>query len=300
MSAKEPTTALTVERKKEIKEYIDKCFGSTLAVPEATKAYALIALGFDAAFHMCLYHSKLTMTIDGWYWWAHRDKEFDRLTTRAIVEQEERDAYGLTPDQIGVLASIYLKGRSEPIYTGFSHASKNEKAPVIHGSAVESKHPYRMAEKRAEAQVIRKAYPLGVDVQLPEEMSTSLSQEDDIEGEAKILDGPEETAPEEAKPLKVVSKPRAKGQGAPPAETEPGTDEPFPPLEGEEGGPEIQRISQDYHNEIESLRKDLKIGDKELANALFQRFGKSKISELTQIEAGQVISGMQAKLEKKG
>lgn len=183
----EKTTALetlTDAKKDAIKRHLETTFAGSLVPTEAAKAFALVEKGFDPRFHLCLYQNKITLTIDGWYWWAAGHAAFGSVITDPIAEQQLREAYGVGDNEFGALAKLYLKGQDRPAFVGFGRASKDEKHPVIRGSFVEHQHPYRMAEKRAEAQVLRKFRPIGLEVQTPEE----LIQEDFIDGDARVVD----------------------------------------------------------------------------------------------------------------
>jgi len=131
---------------------------------EGTKLVDLVALGFDPILHLQLYQGRVTTTIDGMYWWASGDKRFERMVSEPIAPAL-KDAYGLGPDDIGVITKLYIKGLAEPFCTGFGKASmKTDRNPVS------KDHPYRMGEKRSEAQAIRKMRPIGVQVFTPEDV----------------------------------------------------------------------------------------------------------------------------------
>ena len=158
------TTTIPEETRKEIAEWLGGfCTksGETPSQKEISKAIALTKWGFEPQMHMMMYQGKLLIDKGGWWWWAGQDKRFERIVTRALITKEERDAYGVLPNEIGVIASLYVKGQKEPYTTGFGRASKTSTTPVVRGSAVEANHPYLMAEKRAEVQVIKKFRPLG-------------------------------------------------------------------------------------------------------------------------------------------
>jgi hypothetical protein len=152
---------------------------------------------------MILYQGKLMIEKGGWWWWAGQDKRFERIVTRALITKEERDAYGVLSNEIGVVASLYVKGQKEPYTTGFGRAARSGN-PVIRGSAVEANHPYLMAEKRAEVQAIRKFRPLGEppnvtaeDIAAMKEVASS-DEGNIIEGQSRDISDATEIPPSDA------------------------------------------------------------------------------------------------------
>jgi len=158
-------------------------FGALPEASEMQKVYALVEKGFDPILHIGIYQGRITVAIDGWWWWGRQDDRFGRIMSKPI-SKEMKDAYGLEDEEIGVIAELYLKGETEPHCTGFGKASKRpytyEKgvSPKNHPdrmrNPIDTDNPYRMAEKRAEAQVIRKFRAIGVDVMSPEEATQAM------------------------------------------------------------------------------------------------------------------------------
>lgn len=169
-----------------------KAFLPSLQGNEMQRAVTLVNKGFDPGFHLVIYQNRVMVTIDGHQWWLRRLYPGARIISKP-VPGPEREAYGVGEDEIGVIASIYLPGIAEPVVTGFGRASKDSQRPVSRGSAVEANHPYRMAEKRAEAQAIRKIAPIGIMVTTPEE-----AQDNIVEGEAHEIPARED---EQRRPL---------------------------------------------------------------------------------------------------
>lgn len=170
---------------------LERQYGAIVATERETeirKLTVLLEKGFDPALHLMVYEGRLAVKIDGMYWWRDRDKRFARMISEPI-DPALKGAYGLEPDEIGVITRIFVKGIVEAFCTGFGKASmrsytyrKGESAfdhPDRKRNPIDAKHPYRMAEKRAENQAIRKFHPLGVEVETPEEM---------VEGEAHLVD----------------------------------------------------------------------------------------------------------------
>ncbi len=178
--------ALTTAVTQSVKAFLPSLQGS-----EIQRAVTLVNKGFDPGFHLVIYQTRVMVTIDGHQWWLRSHHPGARIVSKPILGAE-REAYGVGEEEIGVIASIYLPGIAEPVVTGFGRASKNPQRPVSRGSAVEANHPYRMAEKRAEAQAIRKLTPIGIAVTTPEE-----AQGEVVEGESRELlaEGDEQSHP---------------------------------------------------------------------------------------------------------
>lgn len=177
---------------------------------EGAKLCDLVALGFDPILHLQLYQGRVTTTIDGMYWWVSGDKRFERMVSEPIAPNL-KDAYGLGPDDIGVITKLYVKGLVEPFCTGFGKANmKTDRNPVS------KDHPYRMGEKRSENQAIRKLRPIGVKVYMPEEV---------VEGElvdtsTGEIQEPPVAAPAAQKPAPSTKAGPAQPQGKAPAKDE--------------------------------------------------------------------------------
>jgi hypothetical protein len=143
----------------EVKTHLQK-FDANLAGSEIEKAISLVQkYRFDPFLHLTVYQGRVTPTIDGLYWWAQTHVEPFEMTSEAIP-QEQKDSYGVKGNEIGVITKIFRIGADRPACTGFGRAAKSG-PPVMQGSPVEAMHPYRMAEKRAEAQALRKFAAIG-------------------------------------------------------------------------------------------------------------------------------------------
>lgn len=119
------------------------------------------AVGLHAELgHVVMYYGKPYVTIDGHYYYAHASKEFAGIKTRPATAQEREHAM-IAEDEHCWICEVYRRGFEYP-FVGFGRARSDEKDPIIRGSYVEPKHPQRLAEKRAEAQALRKAFPLGL------------------------------------------------------------------------------------------------------------------------------------------
>ena len=114
--------------------------------------------------HVCLYFGEPYVTIDGYYYLL-RKKRAGIATGSRPLKDEERQTMGLAEGDHAWLAEAWEKGEKLGT-TGLGIVTKDEiegkstrrpeefRAPVVHG------HPQRMAEKRAEWQLLRKLIPL--------------------------------------------------------------------------------------------------------------------------------------------
>jgi len=114
--------------------------------------------------HVCLYHDKPYITIDGYYYLANKQGKNYQIGTRPL-DSEERIKHQIPEGAYAYLAEVWLEGVKLPP-TGLGIVTKEEiesrserhphefRAPVVHD------HPQRMAEKRAEWQLLRKLIPL--------------------------------------------------------------------------------------------------------------------------------------------
>ena len=125
------------------------------------------SLGLNAYLgHVCIYYSKPYISIDGYYYLNNQRKKPYRIGTRAMA-QGERVAYSVGDEDLACIAEAWLDVEKLPT-TGTGIVTKEEiegkstkhpdefRAPVVHS------HPQRMAEKRAEWQLLRKLIPLEV------------------------------------------------------------------------------------------------------------------------------------------
>lgn len=114
--------------------------------------------------HVCLYFGKPYVTIDGYYYLNNKRDDPYRVGTRPM-NNDERRYYAIADGDVAWLGEAWLGDYQLPT-TGLGIVTKEEvegkstrnpegfRAPVVHG------HPQRMAEKRAEWQLLRKLIPL--------------------------------------------------------------------------------------------------------------------------------------------
>lgn len=110
--------------------------------------------------HVVMYYGKPYVTEAGLLYHAHRSGKFDGLKSRPMTK-EEREDYQIAEGEYAWIAEAYHTDTSVP-FTGIGRARHDPSNPIARGSAVEPMHPQRMAEKRAEMQALRKAFPVGL------------------------------------------------------------------------------------------------------------------------------------------
>lgn len=130
------------------------------AIHYAHRCELVIPLG-----HVVLYHGKPYPTIDGYLYHAHRTNVPFKMMSRPLNQEEKKDY------QVGELdyawkCTIY-KGATQAEFSGIGiiteaertgkskHDSEKYAAPVVNAK------PWQMAQKRAEWQALRRAFPLG-------------------------------------------------------------------------------------------------------------------------------------------
>ena len=158
-------------------------FGSLSSAGELDKAMALVEThGFSPYMHLQLYQGRVMVNVDGQYWWARKNGEPFEITSSPIAN-DLKSSYGVAAHEIGVIASLYRIGAERPSCEGFGRASTDARHPVQRGSAVEAQHTYRMAEKRAEAQALRKWIAIG---DIAPDLASAFMDEDGI-AEASVV-----------------------------------------------------------------------------------------------------------------
>tara|TARA_R110000765_G_scaffold49669_3_gene101048 strand:- start:1096 stop:1908 length:813 start_codon:yes stop_codon:yes gene_type:complete len=132
-------------------------------------------VGFEP-YHVDIVHGGLFINIKGLEWYAKQKlgKSWGRLVT-TLVPEADKAAYGVGPKEIGVIAHYYARHPVtydlEAVHSeeGFGRASTVKGQQVAAGSSVETAHPYRMAQKRAQAACLRNVAPLGIDIPTADE-----------------------------------------------------------------------------------------------------------------------------------
>lgn len=131
--------------------------------------------------HVCLYHGKPYVTIDGYYYLLNKQKRDMFIGTRPMSGQERID-YEVPEGDFAWVAESWQGKRKLPtvgigIVTGEELTTKSLRNPEHYAAPVVHSHPQRMAEKRAEWQLLRKLLPLEV---LDEAWRTIRTLEDEL------------------------------------------------------------------------------------------------------------------------
>jgi len=117
--------------------------------------------------HICIYRGKPRITIDGYYYHAARQARPVRVSARPMTAQERLD-YQIAEGDHAWVSRGYVGGVDQQI-TGLGIVTQVEietpskRDPTRSASPVVARHPQRMAEKRAEWQLLRKLCPLGIE-----------------------------------------------------------------------------------------------------------------------------------------
>lgn len=118
--------------------------------------------------HSCIYHGSPYITIDGYYYLLHKRQLELRIETRPL-NKKERITYKVGEDDHAWIAGAFDKD-GHMVNSGLGIVTQEEiegksdrkmdqyRAPVAHA------HPQRMAEKRAEWQLLRKIVPLDAEL----------------------------------------------------------------------------------------------------------------------------------------
>lgn len=123
--------------------------------------------GLDARRgHVVVMYGKPYITIDGYLWHANQTKQPYNLESRPLSEVE-RTVYQVPEGAHAWLAKCSI-GPDFGVFTGLgivtqeemTETSKKDKTKLR--SPVVAAHPWQLAQKRAEWQVLRRAFPIGV------------------------------------------------------------------------------------------------------------------------------------------
>ncbi len=114
--------------------------------------------------HVCIYYGSPYVTIDGYYYILHRRSPGVMVGTRPLNDQE-RALYRVGSDDYAWIAEAWLLTTKIPttglgIVTRYDMDAKSDNRPEQFRAPIERAHPQRMAEKRAEWQLLRKIVPL--------------------------------------------------------------------------------------------------------------------------------------------
>uniref|UniRef100_A0A6H2A1Z3 Uncharacterized protein n=1 Tax=viral metagenome TaxID=1070528 RepID=A0A6H2A1Z3_9ZZZZ len=115
--------------------------------------------------HVCLMYGKPYITIDGYLYHANRQNKPYTLTSRPLNETERGMYQVKEGDHAWRADIIYNEGKSltggTGIITQAEMTAKSKKDTTRLASPVVAAHPWQLAQKRAEWQALRRAFPIG-------------------------------------------------------------------------------------------------------------------------------------------
>jgi len=120
--------------------------------------------------HIIFYFSRPYVTEAGQLYYARKQDPGFRLRTRAAYKGE-LDDMGVPDWQVAWHAEV-LNREGNVISEGWGFASKDPNRQVQAGVSEKWSTPQRRAEKRAELQALRKAFPLGLEVLETEDLKS--------------------------------------------------------------------------------------------------------------------------------
>lgn len=227
-------------------------FPQALTAPDKKLlAIACITYGFDPIMsELTIYQGKPFVQIDGRYRKAQETGKLDGVESRPATS-EERKTWEIPEGDKFFRAEVYVKGSSRP-FVGWGRVFEKEtKIRSDHpGDAYKPivTNPARMAEKRAEAQALRKAFH----IPLPSaEYIGSYEEEEPLVDTrtGEIIEG-EGTVIEEEKP---AEKPKARGKKEPALEPEP---TPEPEAERDETVIDLEQLKY-IHEQMKAHKMEL-------------------------------------------
>jgi len=139
-----------------------------LLTPELIQALVSYAThyGLDPGRgHVCLMYGKPYITIDGYLYHAHESKEEYKLASRPLTPAE-RQTYQV-PEGAHAWVSEVIMADGKKSFIGLGVVTQDEMTELAKGkpgqlrSPVVARHPWQMAQKRAEWQSLRRAFPIG-------------------------------------------------------------------------------------------------------------------------------------------
>ncbi len=144
-------------------------------------AQVAITYGFDPLMgEVSIYQGRPYVSIDGRYRKAQETKQLDGVNTRPAT-REERTDWQIPEGDYFFHAEVYVKGASHS-FVGWGRVFGAETVGGKGFKPVE-KNPQRMAEKRAEAQALRKAFH----IPLPSREDIGTEEEDNHPGAIDVV-----------------------------------------------------------------------------------------------------------------
>ena len=115
--------------------------------------------------HVCLMHGKPYITIDGYLYHAHQTGKIFTLASRPLAK-EEFSLFQIKEGSHAWMSTVTFAGSGNyvtglGIVTPEELTDKSKRHPDQLASPVVAAHPWQMAQKRAEWQALRRAFPIG-------------------------------------------------------------------------------------------------------------------------------------------
>ena len=153
----ESKTLMTMDEAKMLKRIEMARFPQDLTVPEKKLlAQVAITYGFDPLMgEVSIYQGRPYVSIDGRYRKAQETGNLDGVESRPATKQERID-WQIPEGDYFFRADVHLKGATRP-FIGWGRVFQIETVGGKGFKPIE-KNPQRMAEKRAEAQALRKGF----------------------------------------------------------------------------------------------------------------------------------------------
>jgi hypothetical protein len=158
------STALTKMTQAQMIKRIDggPKFPQDLTPPQKQMlAEIAITYGFDPMMgEITIYQGRPWVSIDGRYRKAQESKELAGVESRPATK-DERLAWGIPDEDYYIRSEVYRKGSDRP-FVGWGRVRKTETTVAANKEAFlpVQKDPMRMAEKRGEAQALRKGFSI--------------------------------------------------------------------------------------------------------------------------------------------
>ena len=171
------TTQLTVDNLR-LLPHTDLATGETLSLDiiQTLVAYAEKYELDPYRGHVAIMYGKPYITIDGYLWYANLTRQPYRLKTRPLTAEEranfrigEQDHAWLAEIEL-VNANNYFSGLGIVTQAEMTEMSKKDRTKLR--SPVVAAHPWQLAQKRAEWQALRRAFPIGETKNKDEEVKT--------------------------------------------------------------------------------------------------------------------------------
>lgn len=119
--------------------------------------------------HVCLMYGKSYITLDGYLFYARQSGLAYSLSSRPLTKPEEKQFKVGPTDHAWIAEITFIEDNSHftglGIVTYAEMTAKSDKKPDQLRSPVVASHPWQLAQKRAEWQALRRAFPIG---ELPE------------------------------------------------------------------------------------------------------------------------------------